>query len=191
LFGYSHHQKIYNNYEIKNFSDWRVIHFINQPLCTNHCIAEPEFSNTFVYVGKQNSIELEKKQPDTNMKTGLSKTTMGGYVSGAKSPVRIQSSDTLMFIVRVNSQSADPKMFIELHQMEVNKKKDTRALMTVKSSHGVASKTSTHIGEEGIDYRVKKYGTSSLLIYVTKLAPGEYGFSSFKGFGPFNMFGVD
>ncbi len=77
------------------------------------------------------------------------------------------------FIVRVSDNSINPYDLISIVKMKIENTK--RIWNTSKS--------------EKIEFKAKKYGTSSYLITVPRFSPGQYGIR-FKNNNTVNLFGV-
>ena len=149
---------------------------ITQAYCQksiNVRITEPEFSGTAVFVNDSigNGILLEHQ---TAVSTKIKYMTTQ-LVLEFKLCCSTVSIDTLnsQFIVRVSDNSINPYDLISIVKMKIENTK--RTWNTSKS--------------EKIEFKAKKYGTSSYLISVPRFTPGQYGIC-FKNSNSVNLFGV-
>lgn len=159
-------------------------------------VAEPEFANTIVYVGKTpGSIELERQKllSKSTVSTsvyilGVGKVKSISYVESEKSTIRITNTDTLQFIIRVKDNSLNPAEAIRLSKFSVNQKKKIRFIE-------VASTGTFSGGQEGgpetVKFEAIKYGSNSYMLTVRNLPLGEYFFTLLDAGENVQMFGVD
>ena len=156
---------------------------------------EPEYKGNIVLIKNGVPVPLEKEKCFN--KTGYSasiyivgvgKANQASVVEGISSPVRISKSDTLMLIVRYQDNSVDPIQIINFFKLEKDTKHDQRFIRTASSKVFTASE---EMKIKMVPFSYKKYGTSSYLLKVEHLEPGEYALTLEGSRGVFNMFGVD
>lgn len=169
---------------------------INQQARSQSAIPEPEFTNSVTAIVGREAIQLEKQR--VIMKTtrnasavivGIGKVRMLGTVKGERSPVRIPEIDTLRFLVRVEDNTKDPATIINLAKFEINKEKKIR-FIEVESAQTFSADTQRD-NVDFIQFTATKYGTSSYLITVINLTPGEYTITLDGSRELCQMFGVD
>jgi len=157
---------------------------------------EPEFTNSIVYVAKDNkatALERQKAQVKTSSSAstyiiGIGKTKAIGLVKGEKSYVRIPKADTLRFIARVKDNSEDPLEVITFARFEINPKKKVRYVEIGKVE---VFKGPEDGKVDRVTFQAVKYGTQSYLITVLNLSPGEYMMTLKEARATAQMFGVD
>jgi|SRR5450759_2174927 len=146
---------------------------INQANCQkekNIRIAEPEFSGTAVFVNDTvgNGVLLEQQTATFENRILLLKYAVKVCCSSV-------FADTVnsQFIVRVLDNSLNPQDEISIIKLKVEKSK----------------RTWDYLNPETVEFKVKKYGTSSYLITVSKFSIGQYAIR-FKNNYAVNLFGV-
>lgn len=157
---------------------------------------EPEFINTIINVSKNNKstpLERQKAQVKTSSSAstyiiGIGKTKAIGLVKGEKSDVRVAKSDTLWFIARVKENLEDPFEVITFARFQVNPKKKVRYVEIGKVE---AFKGPEDGDVDRITFQATKYGTTSYLIMVNGLQPGEYMMTLKDARATAQMFGID
>jgi len=132
-------------------------------------ITEPEFSGTTVFVNDStgNGVLLEHQT-----------ATMEGIVTlryAVKYCCSTVFADTInsQFIVKVSDNSINPYDLISIVKMNIENSK----------------RTWKYSKPETIEFKAKKYGTSSYLITVPKFTLGQYAIC-FKNSNSVNLFGV-
>lgn len=93
-------------------------------------------------------------------------------MSGKTAAVSAPAGQDVRLIVRAANNSTDPESFINIFPFEV-KGKERRAQLAEVGTLSAAKENS--LGQ--INFQAKKYGTSSYLIVIKDLKPGEYGIS--------------
>jgi hypothetical protein len=133
-------------------------------------ITEPEFSGTAVFVNDTigNGILLE--QQTATMEEGF--VTLKYAVKYCCSSVFADTVNS-QFIVRVSDNSINPHDVISIINTKIENTK----------------RTWKYSKPETVEFSAKKYGTSSYLISVPRLKPGQYVIS-FKNSNSVNLFGV-
>ena len=133
-------------------------------------ITEPEFSGTAVFVNDTigNGILLE--QQTATLEEGF--VTLKYAVKYCCSSVFADTINS-QFIVRVPDNSINPNDVISIIKMNIENTKRTWKISN----------------PETVEFKAKKYGTSSYIISVPKFAIGQYGIY-FKNTYTVNLFGV-
>lgn len=133
-------------------------------------ITEPEFSGTTVFVNDTIGKGILLEQQIATLQEGI--VTLKYAVKYCCSTV---FADTLNsdFIVRVSDNSINPFDVISIVKMKIENSKRTWKFSK----------------PEVVEFKAKKYGTSSYLISVQKFALGQYAIC-FKNSNSVNLFGV-
>lgn len=139
---------------------------------------EPEFVGEVNYLkDPQTVVALEKQRTVLKTKagasvylTGIGKVKSKINVAGGQSPVRVPSSGKLQFIVRAVDNNSDPMSIVNVFRFKANSKA-RKAEVSSASSFGGTSQNNL----DYVSFTAKKYGTSSYLIEIASLEPGEYG----------------
>jgi hypothetical protein len=151
-------------------------------LAQNLKVAEPEFSGNAVYVDGANSefgLPLETMNSSRKTKAGASVYLVGAgkihtdiSVKGTTSGLKIKEQEKIQFIYKAENNTVNPKEIIQLIRFRVKGKNRVAEIASIGTFTGASS------GDLGyINFQATKYGTSSYLITVSNLTPGEYGFS--------------
>ncbi len=137
---------------------------------------------------------LEKQKASIASKADVGAAIFGipmgkgmNIVNGAQSPVRTSRKSTVRLIVKVSDNSKDPTEIVNMFRMEQDKKKDKRVLIVGK----VNFNKSSALDIKFLQFKGSKYGTSSYLIELSDVEPGEYAATLEGSRGVFNLFGVD
>ncbi|MEZ5421832.1 MAG: hypothetical protein R2682_01900 [Pyrinomonadaceae bacterium] len=93
-------------------------------------------------------------------------------MAGTKSAVRVGGGGPIELIVRGVDNNSDPLSFVTIYKFKVNKKKRTAYLGRDNTGTLLKSKTDS---TAMMKFTGKKFGTSSYLITLEGLEPGEYG----------------
>ena len=135
-------------------------------------ITEPEFSGTAVFVNDTigNGILLE--QQTATMEEGYCDIKVFSEVNSCCSTVFADTINS-QFIVRVPDNSINPYDVISIIKMKIENTK----------------RTWKYSKPETVEFKAKKYGTSSYIISVPKFTLGQYAIS-FKNSNSVNLFGV-
>lgn len=91
-------------------------------------------------------------------------------VKGNRSPNNV-SPGKVTLVIRVKDNNEDPKNVIGVFQFEAKKKERRFQLAEVGVLSGMNATTSFNT----VGYEVRKWGTSSYLVTIEHLQPGEYG----------------
>lgn len=93
-------------------------------------------------------------------------------IPGAHAQLRIPNNQNLQIVVRAVDNQADPLSIITLYKLDAKSKKRTTLLS--KDNSGTLLKSRTNIKNQ-VPVTGKKFGTSSYLLNIQNLTPGEYG----------------
>jgi len=155
---------------------------------------EPDFANVFFRLDTGKLISLERQ-------TAVIQGKASGFVvmsmkavsefSGAKSPVRFSSDQSLDFVVRspLASSTVDPSTLYVLRRLS-GKKKNRELVMMAGHVTPVGGSTKTDLAQGILPAAFVRYGTSSIKMMVGSLPPGEYAVSQIYAQTVF-CFGVD
>lgn len=141
-------------------------------------VEEPEFvEQTLLLVSDTEGIELDRENATIATKagaslylTGIGKAKSRLTLKGKTSTSRVKGSSVTRLIIKAEDNNTDPESFISIFQFEIKKKERRYQL----AEAGTFSKTEKN-NLSSINYKAKKYGTSSYLILIEDLQPGEYG----------------
>ena len=146
-------------------------------------VKEPEYNGQVAVLQEDSSLVVLQKEV-AQMKT---KTSGFGYipipgsslldkgksflqVKGNVSPNKV-SQGKITLVIRVKDNNEEPKNAIGVFQFETKKKERRYQQAEVGVLSGMKATTSFNT----VDYEVKKWGTSSYLVTIEHLQPGEYG----------------
>lgn len=158
-------------------------------------IPEPEYKGNMLLVHGTTGTPLEKQK--SSSKSGLSasvfiigvgKAKSSAVVDGVSSPVRISGKDKVELIVRAQDNSVDPVQIVNFFKLTPNTRKGNRFIM-LSQTNSLSSTETMKI--QMVPFTSAKYGTSSYLLTVAHLEPGEYALTLEGSRDLFNMFGVD
>jgi hypothetical protein len=154
---------------------------LNQPVVQSspdgHSVSEPEFEGVFFRLVAGNLVPLEREPVPVPGNVnggvlGIVASVRGTYsVAGGKSPVRFRAGETLEFIVRAPSATADPTDTYHLRKL-------------------APKKTERESTKNFLPLQFSRYGTSSYRISTSGLPPGEYALRRVNAESVF-CFGVD
>jgi hypothetical protein len=141
-------------------------------------IAEPEFIGEVILIkSDKSSTPLEKtiSQGRSAASTGLILTGIGKLrsqlqIDGCCANTKIKSNEEVSFIIKGVDNATDPLSIVKIFKFE-QKKKYRRAEVASVNSFGSARNNNLSY----VSFTGKKYGTSSYLLKVSSLQPGEYG----------------
>lgn len=151
-------------------------------------IKEPEYKGNMVLVDGATGRPLEKQKMSGKAQTRFSKSQTLAIIQGLTSPVRINAGISLQILVRAQDNSVDPVQIINFFKLTADPDKKERFLLLTRQV-AFAAKEAMKI--EMIPFTSDKFGTSSYLLTVGKLPPGEYALTLEGSREVFNMFGVD
>lgn len=141
-------------------------------------IEEPEFVGESIIVKSDNTVIPLEKQLSTGrtvastglILTGIGKVRQQIQINGCCSNVVISKNDDVSVIVRNIDNNSDPLSIIKVFKFE-KKSKYRRAEIASISSLGSAKTNNLNY----VSFTGKKFGTSSYMLKLSNLTPGEYG----------------
>lgn len=141
-------------------------------------VEEPEFADETILLTSDQSGTLLKRENGTIKAkagaslylTGIGKVKSRLTLAGVASPNKVKGSSTTRLIIKAKDNATDPNSFISIFKFEVKGKERRYQL----SESGTLSKTEQN-NLSSIEFKAKKYGTSSYLLILEDLKPGEYG----------------
>jgi hypothetical protein len=157
-------------------------------------VVEPEFVGAIVLVNQDDctSQKLEKQTASSAAKADIGAALFGvakgksiNKVNGASSPTRTKNGKIVRLIVKMKENSRDPAEVINVFKMDEGK--DNRLLIVGKL---VFNQTS-QLDIKYLPFQGSKFGTSSYLIQLSNVEPGEYAVTIDGTRMIFNLFGVD
>lgn len=92
-------------------------------------------------------------------------------ITGGKAQTRI-TQPTVRLIIKAADNNSDPLSIITIYRLKAKKKKRTTVLSEENS--GTLMKSRTHTKKQ-IPFSGKKFGSSSYLLTINNVEPGEYG----------------
>lgn len=143
-------------------------------------VEEPEFAEeTLLLTSNTKGEKLNRENGTVKSKagaslylTGIGKVKTRLTLQGAQSTSKAKGASTTKLIIKAVNNTTDPNSFISIFKFEV-KGKERRAQLA--ESGTFSGSKSNSLGQ--IEFQAKKYGTSSYLIVIENLEPGEYGIS--------------
>lgn len=163
-------------------------------------IPEPQYIGRIVYVQGEEGIPLEQQKASTKAKAGASmymvgvgKITGSNEVKGEASPVRVDGSKPIRFIVRVQDNNVDPFLLINFFRLQQKIKSNaSKSVRSIETSSAATFSGSSAMDISMIEFESEKYGEYSILITPSQLLePGEYAITLDGSRDLFNLFGVD
>lgn len=171
---------------MKKFLVAMMMFVISSSAAVAQNVKEPEYNGQVAILLEDSSLVVLQKEV-AEMKT---KTSGFGYipipgsslldkgksflqVKGNTSPNKVAQGKVTL-VIRVKDNNEDPKNAIGVFQFETKKKERRYQLAEVGVLSGMKATTSFNT----VDYEVKKWGTSSYLVAINDLQPGEYGVST-------------
>ena len=143
-------------------------------------VPEPEFSDqTYLLTSNTEYVKLPRETGVVKTKagasvylTGIGKIKTRISLPGTTSSVAAKQGGDVRLIIKAANNATDPNSFISIFKFEV-KGKERRAQLAEAGTF--SGSKSNSLGQ--IEFQAKKYGTSSYLIVLEGLQPGEYGIS--------------
>ena len=141
-------------------------------------VEEPEIAEqTLLLVSDSEGVELNRESGTIKTKagaslylTGIGKVKSRLTLKGTTSTSSVKGTSTTRLIIKAENNNTDPESFISIFKFEI-KQKERRYQV---AEAGTFSKSETN-NLSSVDYKAKKYGSSSYLIVMDNLEPGEYG----------------
>ena len=157
-------------------------------------VTEPEFADVFFRLDAGKLVALERQTATIQGKVSgfmvVSIKTASEF-PGAKSPVRFPANVPLEFVVRAvfPSSGVDPNTLWALRKLG-SKKKSRELVIAAGKATPFGASTKAPLAEGVLPVEFSKYGTASMKMTTTPLAPGEYAVSRQYAQAVF-CFGVD
>lgn len=155
--------------------------------------AGPEYVGVFVQLdtatGQQTSLERQTPRGRVRVKAlGWGGASSEYEFQGTHSSTRYRSGRPLTFLVRVESQSHDPRSLIQFYRLDVTNK--VRRLVTATAgAMGTGGRGRTQ--EYAMPFDATKYGDDFFRVTVSgQLPPGEYALSMSDAAEGY-LFGID
>ena len=161
-------------------------------------VNEPEFSGNIVYVNDTIGEGIKLEQQTASMTTKVNgatyipgvnlfagKATSRNVVKGCCSPVVINNSKKVYFIIKMSDNSVDPTTIINIFKLVSKKESRTVELASSRVLGGTKSGDISYVSFSG-----KKYGQSSYLIEVDSFEPGQYAITLPERRDIFSMFEI-
>ena len=153
-----------------------MLTFIAMPFFGHAQVNEPEFIGDAFILGADNQcIPLDKALASYTQGMSFKSNSWNALslvVNGAKANTRIQSGQTITIIVKADNNSYDPLSCVTIYRLASKSKK--RSVLIASEGDGVITKSKTH-SKDLLYFNGKKYGSSSYLIQLNNVEPGEYG----------------
>ncbi|MBK8810690.1 MAG: hypothetical protein IPN69_08150 [Acidobacteria bacterium] len=138
--------------------------------------SEPEFiGEAFVLKADESTISLDKEIGEFSEGMSWSANSWKALsleVAGNKAKQRFIATEPLQLVVRAVDNNSDPLAIVSIYKLKSKKK--SRTVLISKDNSGTLMKSRTNT-KDLIRFTGKKFGTSSYLITLSDLAPGEYG----------------
>jgi len=93
-------------------------------------------------------------------------------VTGSKAKVRVVKERSIKIVVRAMDNNSDPLSIIKIYHLRSKKKK--RITVLSEDNSGTLMKSRTHTKNQ-LSFVGKKHGSSSYLLTISGIEPGEYG----------------
>src|SRR5688572_25386697 len=139
-------------------------------------VSEPEFiGEAFLLKPDNSSVQLDKEIGDYTSGVSFASNSWNALsleIAGGKAQTRFSSNEPLQLVVRGVDNNSDPLSIITIYKFKADKNK--RYVVISKDNTGTVMKSRT-VSKDMIRFSGKKYGTSSYLISLKGLIPGEYG----------------
>lgn len=139
-------------------------------------VDEPDFiGESFVLKPDGSSSPLDKTVGDFTSGMSFSSNSFNALsleIAGGKAQTRFPTVETLQLIVKAIDNNSDPLSIVTIYKLKASKNK--RSVLISKDNSGTLMKSRTN-SKDIINFTGKKYATSSYLITLSNLKPGEYG----------------
>lgn len=137
---------------------------------------EPDFIGEAYILKSDNSYEqLDKEIGDFTSGMSFSSNSWNALsleIQRGKSQTRFPTGEPLNLIVRALNNNSDPLSIIRIYKFKA--KKNKRTIVLSEDNKGTVMKSRTH-SKDMVRFNGKRYGSSSYLITLKNLKPGEYG----------------
>ena len=139
-------------------------------------VSEPDFIGEAYLLKNDSSIILLDKEI-ADYTTGVSWSSnsckaLSIEISGDKAQTRFSSDESLKIVVRAADNNSDPLAIISIYKFKSTKNK--RTVVLSEDNSGTLMKSGTN-SKDMVRFTGKKFGTSSYMVELNNLNPGEYG----------------
>ncbi len=146
------------------------------PITINAQVHEPEFIGE-AYRLKNDSITISLDKEIADYTSGVSWSSnswnaLSIEVREGKANTRFTSGEPLKIVVRAVDNNSDPLTIISIYKFKAKAKKRTVVLSEDNSGTLMKSRTNS---KDMVRFNGKKFGSSSYIIELSNLKPGEYG----------------
>lgn len=142
----------------------------------NAQVNEPEFIGEAFQLKNDNTIvSLDKEIADYTKGISWSSNSWNALsieIRDGKAQTRFLSNEPLKIVVRAVDNNSDPLTIITIYKFK--SKKNKRTVVISKDNSGTLMKSRTN-SKDMVRFNGKKFGSSSYLIELKNLKPGEYG----------------
>ena len=139
-------------------------------------VSEPGFvGEAYQLKSDSSAVPLDKEIADYTAGVSWSSNSWNALsieIRGAKSQTRFSSDEPLKIVVRTADNNSDPLAIISIYKFKAKNNKRTVVLSEDNSGTLMKSRTNS---KDMVRFNGKKFGTSSYIIELTNLKPGEYG----------------
>lgn len=146
------------------------------PVSIKAQVIEPDFvGEAFCLKNDGATISLNKEIADYTSGMSFSSNSFNALsieIRDGKARTRFSASEQLKLVVRAADNNSDPLTIITIYKFKAKSNKRTVVIGEDNSGTVMKSKTSS---KDMIRFDGKKFGTSSYLIELNNLKPGEYG----------------
>lgn len=138
---------------------------------------DPTFiGDAFILKADNSKIELDKEFGDYTKGVSFSYNSWRALsleVSGSKAKTRFsQDNKPLQLVVRTSDNNIDPLTTVSIYKLRSKRK--VRSVVISEDNSWTLMKSRTH-SKNMLHFGGKRYGTSSYIISLKNLEPGEYG----------------
>lgn len=139
-------------------------------------VIEPEFiGEAYLLKNDSSTVSLDKEIADYTAGVSWSSNSWNALsieIREGKAQTRFSSSEPLKIVVRAVDNNSDPLTIISIYKFKAKSNKRTFVLSEDNSRTLMKSRTNS---KDIIRFNGKKFGTTSYLIELKNLKPGEYG----------------
>ena len=153
-----------------------MLTFVAMPFWGHAQVNEPEFiGDAFILNADNQCIPLDKSLASYTQGVSFKSNSWNALsleISGAKADTRVANGQTVTIIIKADNNSYDPLSCITIYRLSSKAKK--RTVLLASEGDGVITKSKTH-SKDLMYFNGKKYGSSSYLLQLSDIKPGEYG----------------
>lgn len=138
-------------------------------------VSEPDFiGEAYQLKNDGSTVPLDKEIADYTAGISFSSNTMNALsmeIPGGKAQIRFPYGDPLKIVVKALDNNSDPLTIISIYKFKAKARK--RTVVLSKDNTGTLMKSKTN-SKAMVRFSGEKIGTSSYLIELNNLKPGEY-----------------